>query len=324
MGGTDIRSLTQIIIDHISKKKLDVEFDVVVSYENIGEIQPQISEMINIIFHNNLNADEMVELMINADIVITTAGQTIYESIAAQTPFIPIQVIENQKNNINSLLKYNPEQIVLKYDDINFTENLNKAFNIYADLEYRKKNIDCYRGLIDGYGSKRIVDCLLEDTYTDDKVFLRKATEKDMKDIFNLSNRDYVRQYSINKDKIKWIDHINWFNSVLKDESVVFYIATDLKKTFLGQVRYEVVKNSATVSISLTESIKGKGISKEILNESIKMIFEEKENLNEIIAFVSFDNIASKRLFQKLDFQRLTDENNMMKFILNKEEYYAN
>ncbi|MBS3972456.1 MAG: UDP-2,4-diacetamido-2,4,6-trideoxy-beta-L-altropyranose hydrolase [Erysipelotrichia bacterium] len=324
MGGTDIRGLTPLIIDNICRNILDIEFYIVTGSEDMEKIKSQISKPNNITFHNNLDATQMMELMISSDLAITAAGQTIYELLATQTPFIPIKVIENQENNIKSLLEYNPEQIVLKYNGSGFLSSLNNALEIYNDVEYRKNYNRKYTDLVDGYGSRRIVDYLLKDTDKEHKINLRKVKAEDIKDVFDLSNQDYVRLYSINKDKIKWVDHVKWFNSVLEDERTVFYVVTDKNESFLGQIRYKIIENSATVSISLSEKLKGKGLSKEILNKSIKKIFDEEQSVKDIIAFVSEDNIASKKIFEGLNFKRHKDEDSMMKLILKKEVFYVN
>ena len=323
MGGTDIRGLTPLIIGNICRNMSDTEFDIVIGSIEMEHIQPQVYEINNITFHNNINANEMMKLMVGSDLAITAAGQTIYELLATQTPFIPIQVIENQENNIKSLLKYCPEQIVLRCHDTDFLSQLNKALEIYSSLEYRKNNIWKYKGLVDGYGSKRIVDYLLKDINKTNKIYLRKVKAKDVKEVFNLSNQDFVRRYSINKDKIEWTEHVKWFNAILKDNNTVFYVATEKNESFLGQVRYKITQNSATVSISLSEKIRGKGLSKEILSRSIKKFFEEKISVKDIIAFVSEDNIASKKIFEGLNFKRLRDEGGMMKLILKKEDFYV-
>lgn len=153
------------------------------------------------------------------------------------------------------------------------------------------------------------------------EIYLRKVKVKDMKEVFDLSNQDYVRKHSINKDKIKWSDHVNWFNLILQDKNTVFYIVTDKNESFLGQIRYKIVQNSATVSISLSKKLKGKGLAKGILYKSIKKIFEEKRTLKDIIALVSEDNIASKKIFEGLNFKKLKSKHNMMKLILKKEEF---
>lgn len=98
---------------------------------------------------------------------------------------------------------------------------------------------------------------------------------------------------------------------------------TDKSELFLGQVRYKIDYNSAIISISLSEKLKGKGLSKEILKQSIKRLFEENLSIKYIIAFISEDNIASKKMCEGLNFKRLKVEDGMMKLILNKEDFHV-
>lgn len=160
MGGTDIRGLIPFIIEKICKNKLDVNFDIIINKDNLEEYKKYNFK--NIKIYNNLNSDQIKHLMINSDFAITGAGQTIYELLATETPFIPIQLVDNQKNNIKSLLKYNPEQIFLNYDDLDLELRINQAWELYEYLEYRKKHNIKYQNLVDGRGSVRILDKLTE------------------------------------------------------------------------------------------------------------------------------------------------------------------
>jgi UDP-2,4-diacetamido-2,4,6-trideoxy-beta-L-altropyranose hydrolase len=163
MGGTDIRELTPFIVNTVCKKRLDIEFDIVIGSKWLEDQYNPICGSGNISTHANINATQMMHLMVSSDLAITAAGQTIYELLATQTPFIPIQIIENQENNIRSLLKYNPEQIVLKYDDEDLGDSILEALKINNTGTYRQEQNMKYRELVDGYGSKRIFDKLLED-----------------------------------------------------------------------------------------------------------------------------------------------------------------
>ena len=159
MGGTDIRKLTLNLISNICKKRLDIKFDIVVNSKNLG----LYNDYNNINIYMNIDAVKMMQLMLTADLAITAAGQTIYELLATNTPFIPIQIIENQENNVRALLKYNSEQIILKYDDDNLMDDILELLSgKNAELCVCEQNIK-YKGIIDGYGSKRIIDKLVED-----------------------------------------------------------------------------------------------------------------------------------------------------------------
>lgn len=163
MGGTDIRELTPLLIKCVCNHRKDIEFDIVIGSEEAIDPTNQLYYNSNVSIHTNINATQMKELMLNADLAITAAGQTIYELLATQTPFIPIKIIENQENNIRSLLKYNPKQMVLKYNDERLMDNVLKTLKIYDSGAYRREQIQYYFAIVDGFGPSRIIDKLIED-----------------------------------------------------------------------------------------------------------------------------------------------------------------
>ena len=161
MGGTDIRGLTPLIIGNICRNMLDIEFDIVIGSENMDKIKSQFSEMSNITFHNNLGSTQMMELMMSSDLAITAAGQTIYELLATQTPFIPIQVIENQKFTVSTILEKDIVRKVISWSSKSLSEGIIREIEVLKDEMYRKKFIYKNSNLIDGKGSGRIIDELM-------------------------------------------------------------------------------------------------------------------------------------------------------------------
>lgn len=323
MGGTDVKDITSTIIDNICDQNQNIIFDIVINEVQYDRIT-SVNKLKNINYHKNLSAKEMSRIMLSSDLAISAAGQTIYELMITKTPFIAIQVAENQQNNIDSLIKHIPSQIVLQYNQDNFIEDIQRYFMKVIHFNYRKKNICEMKDIIDGKGRVRIIDALLNFTNVNDDIFLRNANINDLKDVFVLSNKDYVRQYSINKDKILWDNHVNWFKSVLEDNNLVFYVVTDFSNSFLGQIRYKLDNDYATVSLSLTEKLRGKGLSRMILYHSIEKLFIMKSNINYIIAYVSEANIASIKIFKGLKFEVIDKDDNIIKLILRRNEYYVN
>ncbi len=273
MGGTDAKNIIPLIVNNICKNNEKIHFDIICGVKPKIEM---LSSIENISVYENIDAFQIADLMIEADLVITAAGQTVYELLAMQVPFIPIEIIDNQKNNIAALLKYNSEQLVIHFDEINFVENLKNAIKRFEAIEYREKNILKYINLVDGEGVRRIGDVLLDEMRIEE-ISIRHAKREDMVFIFNLSNQDYVRQYSINKDKISWEIHVDWFNETLEDANTVFYVLTDRTKRLHGQIRYKITGASGTVSISLSETLRGRGFAKKMLKKSIEKVFDEKK-----------------------------------------------
>lgn len=159
MGGTDAKNIIPLIVNNICKNNEKLHFDIICGVKPKVEM---LSDIENISVYENINAFQIADLMIEADLVITAAGQTVYELLAMQVPFIPIEIIDNQKNNIAALLNYNSEQLVIHFDEINFIENLRKAIVAHRSFTYRTSQRARYGDLVDGKGVERIVNILLD------------------------------------------------------------------------------------------------------------------------------------------------------------------
>lgn len=77
------------------------------------------------IFHKNLSALEMRDLMLSVDFAITAGGQTTYELDACGIPFVVIETAENQRGNIRGFVEYqgikqiqNPSDIIVLLNSI--------------------------------------------------------------------------------------------------------------------------------------------------------------------------------------------------------------
>ena len=161
MGGTDIRKLTPKIIDLISKKETSYHVDVVIGTNSFDE--KEINDIgANFKFHVNVNEFEMSKLMRECDLAITAAGQTMYELISTGTPFIGIQVVDNQQNNIVALTRLNSQQVFLKYDDDEMLKKLNLLIDLFNNILYRRSYLDRYKDLVDGLGAGRIISELID------------------------------------------------------------------------------------------------------------------------------------------------------------------
>lgn len=137
---------------------------------------------------------------------------------------------------------------------------------------------------------------------------IRLATIDDMEKVFELSNDDIVRANSINQEKIKWEDHVEWFKNRIKKTTEPFYIVESEKKEFIAQVRFDK-KEEIIISISITESFRGKGLASKIIKEC-----SEKSGFKKIIAFVKEENFASQKAFLKAGFVLKEKEDNYLKY----------
>ncbi|AJD92135.1 hypothetical protein JMA_28180 [Jeotgalibacillus malaysiensis] len=315
MGGSDLHNLTPDILKLLTGDHPSIHFNVVIgsAFHQTQQIKQLTSP--NISFFEQVNAEEMKGLMLTSDLAITAAGQTIFECAATRTPFIPVQVIENQHQNMKALIDQKLVKHSLFHNEPEFDQKLKTAFDDMLLNNVRLRLYEKLAGVVDGQGSKRIVDAILNPAAQTKRYFLRNVTNEDMKPVFELSNEDYVRKHSINQSKIEWSDHKNWFKQMIQSEDHVFYVVTDETGQFLGQIRYQLEGSSATVSISLGRALAGKGMSGKLMSESISKLQREKKEITQIIAYVSEDNLLSKKLFERLHFRLKENNHGLLQFI---------
>ena len=129
----------------------------------------------------------------------------------------------------------------------------------------------------------------------------RQAELGDTDNLYILSNEKLVRNNSIHPENIIYKDHVNWFQKVLSDEKYLILVV-EQGGGFVGQVKFNLDNTSATISLSLNDSQRGKGIGSRIILESVEFLINLKYGLHDIIAYIKNDNIASIRSFEKAGF----------------------
>ena len=139
----------------------------------------------------------------------------------------------------------------------------------------------------------------------------RLANINDMKSVFDLSNDDIVRANSIHSEKIKWENHIKWFNDKIAFKNILFYIL-EFDGNFAGYCHIDMEDNDEWIAtIHISKAYRGRNLGFNFL----KTICESNSDKN-IIAYIKTSNIASKKIFEKNNFQIFDI------ITINDEKYY--
>jgi|GEM_PF-1749281 len=131
---------------------------------------------------------------------------------------------------------------------------------------------------------------------------LRKANKKDIAFLFRLRNQPSTFRYAKNPRPVERQEHINWATAVLEGKTNKNLFIIEVNKKRAGQIRMDIDKKEATVSISLMPEFQGRGIGFLALQMAIKKMRKEK-NVQIFTAHIHQDNIPSQKLFTKLGFQ---------------------
>ncbi|WP_026395936.1 PseG/SpsG family protein [Acetobacterium malicum] len=159
LGGADPLNLTVSITNLLREKYPELVLNVVFGKQS--QLIEELEQFENVKVYHSLNGEKMCDLMMQADIAITAAGQTIHELMALNIPFICIRTADNQGNNIYGLKQILEKKLILDGMQKDFEVALLEAFIRIETVRESCHDANQSDAIIDGLGVKRIIKNLL-------------------------------------------------------------------------------------------------------------------------------------------------------------------
>lgn len=128
----------------------------------------------------------------------------------------------------------------------------------------------------------------------------RETGPRDVKGIFELSNRPSVRQASFNRAPITWSEHRTWFEKTRREPLCGFYVM-EIDGALAGQIRFCSEGTLATVSISVDPRYRGRGVGASLYRQALTA-FRALHPVNEVVAKIRKENTESAAFFKRLGF----------------------
>ena len=155
LGGSDMQNLTPSILN-LLLPRTGIRKKVVVGkgFSNISEIEKAADPTCEIIWFPD--AAEMKKLMMEADIAISAAGQTLYELARIGLPTIAIGVADNQNSNVKGWQSTDFIEFAGWWYDPDLKENILNKFDHLMDFTIRSKKSEAGTAQIDGSGALQI------------------------------------------------------------------------------------------------------------------------------------------------------------------------
>lgn len=120
---------------------------------------------------------------------------------------------------------------------------------------------------------------------------------------------------SLDDKEIPLAAHIEWFQtSLAKTDRAILIVLSG--ENPIGFVRFDILDNTAVVSIALAPNARGKGLAKSILLHGLTAC---PFKTTRFIAQIKCENAASLALFTALGFRHLSTKNNIQTFELKRE-----
>lgn len=304
-GGDDIRNLTAPVLEMLVENYPDVNKKVVIGagFKMVSVIEDLVDDKSDLIYYPDANI--MRGVMLESDIVVSGGGQTLYELARVGVPVVAVGLALNQLHNLDYWQRTGFIEYAGFWDDNNLISNVKDKIELLRDKDVRLFKSGKGKSFVDGRGAVRIVGYCLNKFYSN-KIVCRIVDSKDIVNVYNLSNSDFVRGYSFNKNKIMFKDHVKWFNGKLCSDDNLFLII-EIDKVFAGQVRFDFTGDEATVSISLVEQFRGYGLSFNILRLSLDYLKEYASFINIVNAVIKCGNTASIKLFESMGFKLVSE-----------------
>lgn len=162
VGGDDSNNVLPEIIQIVQKRMPDTGLKIIVgkNSQNFKEIKKALNTRSRCL--PSLTAEEMKDVMLNSDLAISAAGQTLQELACCGVPTIAICLFDNQKQNYESWVQTGLVQDGGVWGQDRLLDNITKFIDQLKDKEVRQKMSMTGQKLIDGLGAERIVDQVLE------------------------------------------------------------------------------------------------------------------------------------------------------------------
>ncbi len=302
-GGSDLPNLTSSVLQFLSGKPYQHYFvDVVMGSQNphFLEVEALSSSRPNTQLHRSLSS--LSHLISRSDLSFGAGGTTTYERSCLSLPSLVITLADNQVP-IAKLLHANYYHYYLGHFDQVSLADIKKAFDYFLDNFSFYSNLP---SLTDGHGATRLVTAM--NIYMP-MLRLRPVIANDEWLLFNWVNDPSARSFSINRDNVTLEEHRNWFASGLHDSKRFHWIAVDKLDCPFGQIRFDIMAepNTVRVSISLDGSVRGKGLSKILLNLGISAIRDQLGDNTQVIAQIFSSNHASIACFLGVGFRLISE-----------------
>ncbi|MGQ9756313.1 MAG: GNAT family N-acetyltransferase, partial [Desulfotomaculales bacterium] len=306
-GGSDPGNVTLKVIRALAEIDIpDLEAVVVIGPSNAHrETLRRVAESSPLPITLVENAANMPELMAWADMAISAGGTTVWELFFLGVPTLSLPIASNQREIARILTEWGfaeglnwCEEVIGTNVDYLIYERLQR---IISDNDIRTLLALRGKQLVDGYGALRVAKVLLGQAM--EGIHLRPVFPEDCFLLWQWANDPVVRTYSFSSEFIPWTQHLKWFQRKREDPNTVHFIATDEESCPIGQVRFDIHRTEAEISLSLCEPFRGRGYGTKLIRLAVGELFRITPSVVTVHAYVKPTNQASIRAFEKAGFK---------------------
>jgi UDP-2,4-diacetamido-2,4,6-trideoxy-beta-L-altropyranose hydrolase len=313
-GGSDPSNRTTYSVDKISQnisqntslKAIDIVLGPHFEYEDeLNQVLEEIPKKKKVVIHKNL--ENLYDLILKTDLVVTSPGLTMFEAMALKTPIIVMYQNDLQKGVYDDLFK----KIASKPEILNLS-----SAGYFLD-----SNQDAIEAMQIGKGRHEVIEAITHSKRRgkESSVFIRQATDDDLKMIMDWRSNPAIYRYFYHQNKpLVWEEHLNWWRE--RNNRIDWIIMLDKSggAVPIGSVNCTNLNTmSPEVGVFVGETDQwGKSIGK----ESVEIVLEwlALRGYEAAQARIIVENERSRRLFEALGFV-LTDSSQKEELLYQKD-----
>jgi len=296
-GGSNPNNETKKAIDaflHLGRADIDV--DVVVGEANAHRTEIERACAAHTNLHYFCQISNMAQLMAAADLAVGGGGVALLERCAMYLPAIVLSLADNQLPGCQALARRGGAVYVGE-------ASATSAAQIAAALAVALRAPDLLHHMAqqagqvtDGRGTSRVVAHMHRQPLA-----LRPATADDCESVWRWRNDVAVRQFATNPAPIDLPRHRQWYAAVLNDPSRALLIGENSQGP-VGVLRYDIVGQSATISVFVVPGRQGAGLGTELIQEGEAWLRERRPEVTQVRAEIGPQNESSIRAFTRAGF----------------------
>lgn len=257
----------------------------------------------------------MANLMKKADLAIGGGGTNTWERMFLGIPSLVLCLASNQKK----VCDYLSEKKIIIY--LGNTYSINKK-KIKLAIIKAIKNIQLLRNkslkwryIIDGMGAYRVSEVISPSDKKD--LILRTANKNDCITYFSWVNDPSVITNSFHNRRTNINEHSIWFKKQCKNPNSYLFIA-EAKGLPVGQIRFNCLKDQATIDYSLDKIVRNRGWSEKLVRLGVKKLHSKRPST--LKAEVKHFNKKSIAVFKNLGFKEQIINKNRHLFKLSSNQ----
>ena len=247
---------------------------------------------------------DLVGLMLDAEIAVGAGGATTWERLCLGLPTVAMSVAVNQRQALSEL-----DDIGAAIDVGDVADGAARRCGETVEALLRDRPRWEAMGrygklLVDGRGVERVAEALLPAA---PQLELRDAEDGDAGLFWLWANNPEVRRQSLSQEPIGWSGHLAWFARRLAAPSTWMFVL-EADGLPVGQIRFDVSGQEATIDYSLDACVRGRGWGKVLVERGVaRLVARSGGRIEEIRAEVRPENTASVRVFEASGFDRGAD-----------------